>query len=128
MNSSLTGRIKGTESVTSKLGYWPEFCDAKFLELNFSRCSDLGASLSMRLHYIDADKGIDSVIKIVLNGIRHMEFHGLALENVIDRIGLVDCGEDGVKFEVEAAAGLYGGCSCGGAEINLVSIRSFGDE
>jgi len=128
MNSDRSNKITGKESVISKLGYWPEFCDAKFLELKFIRHSDLGASLSMLLHYIDTDKGLDLNIRIVLAGIAHMEFNGLAMENVVDRIGLVDSSEDGVKFEIEAAAGLFGGCSCESADIELVSIETFGDE
>lgn len=125
MNSNLTNKITGKESVISKLGYWPEFCDAKFLELRFNRYSDLGATLSMLLHYIDTDKGFDLNVRIVLIGIGHMEFHGLAMENVVDRIGLMDSGEDGVVFEIESAAGLYGGCSCEVANIELVSIKTF---
>ncbi|QSA96125.1 Imm50 family immunity protein [Methylococcus sp. EFPC2] len=111
--------------MISKLGYWPEFCDAKFLELGFSRYSDLGTSLSMLLHYIDTDKGFDLNVRIVLVGIIQMEFHGLAIENVIDRIGLIDSGKGGVEFELEAAAGLYGGCSCEIANVELVSIKTF---
>lgn len=125
MSSGFTNKITGKESVISKLGYWPEFCDAKFLELRFSCCGDLGTSLSMLLHYIDTDKGFDLNVRIVLVGIIHMEFHGLAMENVVDRIGLIDSGEDGVEFEIEAVAGLYGGCSCEVANIELISIKSF---
>lgn len=125
MNSGLTSKITGKESVIAKLGYWPEFCDSKFLELIFSRYGDLGASLSMLLRYIDTDKGLDLNVRIVLVGIVHMELHGLALENVVDRIGLIDSGEDGVEFEIEAAAGLRGGCSCEAANVELVSIKTF---
>ncbi len=124
MNSDLTNKITGKESVISKLGYWPEFCDAKFLELRFSSYSDLGACLSMLLHYIDTDKGLDLNVRIVLVGISRMEFHGFAMENVVDRIGLIDSDDNGVKFEIEAAAGLYGGCICEVANIELVSINS----
>ena len=125
MNSGLTNKITGKESIISKLGYWPEFCDAKFLELIFSRHSDLEASLSMLLHYIDTDKGFDLNVRIVLLGISHMGFHDLAMENVVDRIGLTESDADGVEFEIEAAAGLYGGCSCEAANIELVSIKTF---
>lgn len=125
MNSGLTNKITGKESVIDKLGYWPEFCDAKVLELVFSRPSDLGPSLSVLLRYIDTDKGLDLKVKIVLVGITHMELNGLAMENVVDRIGLIDSGEDGVEFEIEAAAGLRGGCSCEVANIELVSIKTF---
>lgn len=125
MNSGLINKISGKKSVISKLGYWPEFCDAKILELKFSRPSSLWASLSMLLHYIDTDKGFDLNVRIVLGGIVHMEFHGLAMENVVDRIKLMDSGEDGVEFEIEAAAGLYGGCACEVANIELVSIKTF---
>lgn len=124
MNCGLTNKISGKESVISKLGYWPEFCDAKFLEVKFSRCGDSGTSLSMLLDYIDTDKGCRLNVRIVLLGIRHMEFHGLAIENIVDRIGLTDSGEDGVKFEIEAAAGLYGGCSCEVANIELASVKN----
>ena len=128
MNSGPTNKITGKESVISELGYWPEFCDAKFLELRFSRHSDLEASLSMLLRYIDIDRGFDLNVRIVLVGITHMEFHGLAMENVVDRIGLIDSGEDGVEFEIEAAAGLYGGCSCEVANIELVSIKTISEQ
>lgn len=128
MNRGLTNKITGKDSVISKLGYWPEFCDAKVIELKLTRYSDLGARLSMLLHYIDTDKGLDLNVKIVLVGISHMEFHGLAMENVVDRIGLIDSGEDGVEFEIEAAAGIYGGCSCQVANIELVSIKNFDNE
>jgi hypothetical protein len=47
------------------------------------------------------------------------------MENVVDRIKLMDSGEDGVEFEIEAAAGLYGGCACEVANIELVSIKTF---
>jgi hypothetical protein len=128
MNRDLTNKIAGKESVISELGYWPEFCDAKILEFRFIRQSDFGSSLSMLLHYIDADKGLDLNVRIVLVGIGHMEFHGLSIENVVDRIGLIDSGENGVEFEIEAAAGLYGGCSCEVANIELVSIKTFDDQ
>ena len=82
----------------------------------------------MLLHYIDTDKGLDLNIRIILVGITHMEFNGLAMENVVDRIDLVDYGEDEVGFKIEAAAGLYGGCSCEGADIELVSIKTLGNE
>lgn len=124
MNSGIANKISGKEAVISRLGYWPEFCDAKFLELIFSRHSDLGASLSMLLHYIDTDKGLDLAVRIELVGIIRMEFHGLSLENVVDRIGLIDSGEDGVKCEIEAAAGLYGECTCEVANIELISIKT----
>jgi hypothetical protein len=123
MNGGSKNKITGKEHVVSKLGYWPEFCDAKFLELRFCRYSELGTSLSMLLHYIDTDKGFDLNVRIDLVGIRHMEFHCLAMENVVDRIGLKDSGEDGIEFEIESAAGLYGGCSCEAANIELVSIK-----
>ena len=125
MNNDLTNKIYGKESVISKLGYWPEFCDAKILELRFSRHSDLGASFSILLRYIDTDKGFDLKVRIVLVGIIHMEFQGLAMENVVDRIGLIDSSEGGVEFEIEAAAGIYGRCSCEVANIELVSIKTF---
>ncbi|KXJ01355.1 hypothetical protein AN414_21990 [Serratia marcescens] len=124
MDNGTTNKITGKESVISKLGYWPEFCDAKFLELRFNRYGDFGASLSMLLHYIDSDKGFDLNVRIVLVGISDMEFHSFAMENVVDRIGLIDSGADGVEFEIEAAAGLYGECSCEVANIELVSIKN----
>ena len=125
MNSGFTSKITGKESVISELGYWPEFCDAKFLELSFRRHSDFGASLSILLRYIDTDKGFDLDVRIVLVGITHMEFCGFAMENVVDRIRLVDLGDDGASFEIEAAAGLYGGCSCEAANVELISIKTF---
>lgn len=125
MNSGLANKISGKESVIAELGYWPEFCDAKFLEFNFRRNSDLGASVSMLLHYIDTDKGFDLNVRIVLIGINKMNFHGISLENVVDRIELVDSGKDGVEFEIEAASGLYGGCTCEVANVELVSIKTF---
>lgn len=125
MNSILSNKIIGKESVISKLGYWPEFCDAKILELQFIRYSDLGASISMLLHYIDTDKGFELNVRIVLAGIIHMKFSGLAVENVIDRIELNDSNKDGVGLEIEAAAGLYGECSCEIVNIELASIKTF---
>ena len=116
-------KITGQESVISRLGYWPEFCDARFLEIQFSRHTEWGAVLSMLLHYIDADKGFDLKVKIVLVGIVHMEFNEFRVENAVDCISLMDSGEDGVKFGIEAAAGLDGECACTAANIELVSIE-----
>jgi hypothetical protein len=121
MSSDQTDKVIGKELIVSKLGYWPEFCDAKLIEFRFIPYSDLGASLSVLLHYIDADKGIDLNVRIILTGISRMEFQGLAMENVVDRLELRNCGEDGLEFEIEAAAGLYGGCACEAAKVELIS-------
>lgn len=123
MHGECTDKITGKESVIAKLGYWPEFCDAKFLEFGFCHYVGSAAHLSMLLHYIDTEKGLDLNVRIVLSGIIDMEFDDLVTENVVDRINLIP-GKDGAKCEIEAAYGLHGECSCAVAHIELVSKKT----
>ncbi|HQQ74942.1 MAG TPA: Imm50 family immunity protein [Pseudomonadales bacterium] len=126
MNDIVSNRINGKESLISRLGYWPEFCDAKILELNFSSSRVVGASLSILLHYIDADKNLDANIRIFLEGISDVEFNELRMENVVDCIDLAES-NDGVVFSIEACAGLSGSCACETANVQLISLKAYTD-
>ncbi|MCU7850405.1 MAG: immunity 50 family protein [Candidatus Thiodiazotropha sp. (ex Lucinoma kastoroae)] len=117
--------ILGKEILVSKLGYWPEFCDAKIIDLNFKPYEDAGATLSVVLHYIDMDKQMDLVIRIVLIGIYNMRLDSLGIENITDRISINKQLDGGVELEIEACAGLYGGALARNANIELISLKPF---
>lgn len=117
--------ILGKEVLVSELGYWPEFCDAKIIDLSFRPYEDSGATLSVILHYIDMDKKMDLVVRIVLVGICKMQFDGLRVENVIDRISINKQSDGEVELEIEACAGLYGVASSRNANIELISLKPF---
>lgn len=114
-------RIRGKEILTAELGYWPEFCDAKILELTFHLYSDTGAKLSILLHYIDMDLNQDLNVKIILHSISCMNFNEFCVENVIARLGISESNEPDLFFEIEACAGLYGSCKCKELDVELVS-------
>jgi hypothetical protein len=117
--------ILGKDILVSKLGYWPEFCDAKIIDLSFKPYEDSGATLSIVLHYIDMDKKKDLVVRIVLIGICNMRFDSLGVENVIDRICINKQSDGVVELEIEACAGIYGEASSRNANIELISLKPF---
>ena len=123
MAGPISNRISGKDTLVDKLGYWPEFCDAKILELNFC-VYGLDTSIVMLLHYIDSDRKLDARVKLILHGISDLEFNELRIENVVDHIDLNEL-KHGIEFRIEACAGFYGGCSCQSAVVQLVSLKTY---
>ncbi len=127
--------MKGSESkanrtyrelIVSKLGYWPEFCDAKIVDLVFHPYTDSGTTLAIVLHYIDMDLNRDLKVKLNFRGISDMELNGLGIENIIDRLDVT--GESGdYVLEIEACAGLFGSCKCKEVDVEIISLSVYSD-
>lgn len=117
--------IKGKQTVVTELGYWPEFCDAKIDELSFRPYTESGAVLLILLHYIDTDKRKDLNVRINLLGVHDMNFGEFREENVIDKVILENSNSNGVDFEIEACAGIFGSCKSRSAYIELISSKPF---
>lgn len=121
MASSEQTIISGKSALVAELGYWPEFCDAKIIEVLFCPYTDDGAELALLLHYIDMDLNRDLKVKIIMHGISDMNFSEFRTENVIDRLSI----SDSFTVEVEAAVGLSGCCQCKSVDVEVVSSKPF---
>lgn len=121
MNNTDHSIIKGKETLIAELGYWPEFCDAKILELIFCPYTNNGARLSLILHYIDMDLNRDLHVRIILHDVLDMNFNELRNENVIDRLSISDF----LIVEIEAATGLSGCCKCKAVDVEVIASKPY---
>jgi hypothetical protein len=121
MNNIEILTIKGRDTLISELGYWPEFCDAKIMELTFYPYTDDGTQLSLVLRYIDMNLNRDLHVKIILYGILDMNFNEFRTENVIDKLSI----SDSIIVDIEAAAGLSGFCKCKSVDIEVISSKPY---
>jgi hypothetical protein len=122
MNDKEHPSIEGKETLIAELGYWPEFCDAKIIELSYCPYTDDGARLSLVLHYIDMDLNRDLRVKFILYGVSDMDFEEFRTENVIDRLSI----SDSLIVEIEAATGLSGSCKCNAVAVEVISSSAYG--
>ena len=120
-------RINGKEVLITELGYWPEFCDAKIIELIFHPHTDVGAKLTILLHYIDMDLNRDLNVNIILHSVSDMDFNEFGVENVIDRLSISESNESDLFFEIDACAGLYGSCKCKMVDVELISSKPYSE-
>lgn len=121
MASSEQTNISGKSALIAELGYWPEFCDAKIIEVVFHPYIDDGAELILLLHYIDMDLNRDLKVRVIFHGISDMNFSEFGTENVIDRLSI----SDSLVVEIESAVGLSGRCQCKSVDVEIVSSKPF---
>lgn len=117
--------ISGKELVVNELGYWPEFADAKIIELVYISQPDATNNLSILLHYIDMEINRDLKVKVVLHGISDMFFNEFLSENVIDRLTISKVDSSNNIFEIEACVGLHGSCKCKFVTVELISSMPY---
>ncbi|NJA06620.1 hypothetical protein HC024_12940 [Methylococcaceae bacterium WWC4] len=121
MNNKDQSLIEGKESIISELGYWPEFCDAKVIQLEYFAYTDSGAKLSVVLHYIDMDMNRDLCVKFTFHGVFEMDFQDFKAENVIDKLSISNF----YIVYIEAATGLSGYCKCKAIDVNILSSKQY---
>jgi hypothetical protein len=117
MNQDFPGKNK----VASFFGYWPLFCDAKLLELSFSRKTS--PNLVCTFHYIDNDRNKYANIQLVFIGVKDFELSDFFFENVVDEIVIQktsDSDEANFYVEIESAYGLRGHIECVSIEARML--------
>jgi len=125
MKSNGTRVVRGKEVLVNALGYFPEFCDARILELTFLPCHESGPKLSILLHYIDMDLNIDLKSKFILNEVSNMNFIDMSIENIIDCLSIDDTSKSEVALKIEACVGFSGSCKCKALDIEVISLTPY---
>ena len=112
--------ISHAELVEDFFGYWPDFADAKVVDFGWT----LPGGIELALHYIDAGRGKDAVVKLRFSGVSNVRLTDLMSGNVVDCLSI----SRGPPFaiEIEACYGLAGTFQCSAVEVTgLAPNHSF---
>ena len=102
------------DKVVKKFGYWPQFCDAKLLKLNFDFIS---MDVEMIIHYIDSDKDIQSNIKLYFSQVTDYGLRDIMEDNVLDELSIKQIDTGSIEVNLNSCYGLNGTFLCKSAEV-----------
>jgi hypothetical protein len=106
------------DKVIALFGYWPQFCDAKLLKLNFDF---INMGVEMIIHYIDSDKNIQSKIKLYFSQVSEFGIHDIMEDNVFDELSIKPITSHSIQVRLDSCYGLNGSFRCKSAEVLDVS-------
>ncbi len=107
--------ISHSELVEELFGYWPEFADAKVVELSWRQSS----ALHLALHYIDAEQSKGATVGLLFQGVTDLQLSELGTENVLDLLAIVP-GQP-IVVELVPCFGLGGTFKCSSVEVTGVA-------
>lgn len=107
--------IKNREKVTDIFGYWPQFCDARFISFSYENANQINVSI----FYIDVDKSKEATISISFIDVSEVQLTDLLSNNYIDEILITETTPHVVT--IDGCYGLNGSFKCVGIEVLNVS-------
>jgi hypothetical protein len=112
--------ITNSETIISKFGYWPNFCDARILECNFNINNN---EIMLVLHYIDTDKKLDLTLGLFFIDVRDVLLHDFMDENVIDELFIDERDKEAIKVVLDSCYGLNGSFNCKSIKVMSAIIN-----
>ncbi len=107
-------KIGNDEKIIAKFGYWPKFCDAKIISLNFNFKS---MEVELTIHYIDSDRDVQSIIKFHFSQVSQYNLGDIMEDNVLDELSIRKSGAGSIEVILDSCYGLNGNFLCKSAQV-----------
>ena len=109
--------IQNRHLVEDYFGYWPEFCDAKVINLRFNAEKKF---IEISLRYFDVDRNLGAEITIGFLQCLNLNFSSFCMENVVDNL-TISIFSESFHVVIDSSFGLSGDLHC--QEVEVVSIE-----
>ena len=108
--------IFGKEDIVNYFGYWPEFCDARILELGLKFSVK---EITLLLEYIDNDKGLTAKVTFTFTQVYDFFLSELTDGAVLDLLEFREIDSGGFIVLLQGAYGIVGKLSCHKVSVKL---------